>query len=157
MATGQNGQAMPTRFNLTDMLADDKPVSEVLCEDYDKLNAVWREAEKQLAALHAPVSCDVGYHKINHADYRDPEANYEYHHLCWAKIGRDWRICFGTCDDQYPYVEDHRPILDCTADIRVAAVEAFPKLREKLTEEAKKYVAKVREATSKLAATLQQQ
>ena len=139
----------------------EKPIGEVLCAEYDHLNKFWKKAESQLAKLHAPVFTETKYKGEEEYDYTySTKAIGELRfYLGWQKYGGEWRICHtvhyydfrgGRPDEEVTW----RPIGECTADIRVEAVDAFPELQENLKKAAFDYVGKVKQASEKLAAAL---
>lgn len=130
-------------------------VTASLLKEYDKLNAFWKQAERELAGLHTPVFCCVSLWSESE-DERDPNPRYYLEHsLAWEKVGKDWRLCYGVyADYEGPDHGGWTPISDCTLDIRVRAVEGFEKLRTVLKEASTDYLDKVRKANETMAALL---
>lgn len=122
---------------------------------YDKLNALWLEAEEQLTQLHIPRPVECIYHDYE-PDSRDP--NFRIAEcLGLQKIKGKWRICYGAYDlSSEPEPSDWTPITDCSASIRVEAAEHLPKLRKAVVESAEKFIPKVDSAIMQLAEALDQ-
>ena len=123
-------------------------VSDLLAE-YEKLNAYIKEAEKQLADLHTPTPC----HEVYEKDIFD-NGQETHKALGWQRYAGAWRLCHGYAHDINIDDFEWRPLVDCAADIRLAAMEVYGKLRCALVEAANDYVGKVRKVNEALSVLL---
>jgi hypothetical protein len=124
-----------------------------LFERYDKLNALWIEAEDELSAIHIPNGVEFSY-----SHCQDPEnPGYAcYSCLGLQKIKGKWRICHGWSSDRYPDVDDWTPITECSAAIRATVGRHLPKLREAVVKSAENFIPIVEKGIDELRAALNQ-
>lgn len=127
-------------------------ISEALNAQYEKLSKAWKKCETRAKKLMVPHDVDVHFDP-----WLAPDGREYCSRLGLVKLSGEWKICFGpeyfdpqTGEDGV----DWRPVLDCSFDIRVKAVEYFPELMEKLKREAAKAITLIDEAIAKLEGTL---
>ena len=117
--------------------------TENLIREYGRLNSLWTAAEKQLADLNTPVEC---YHIFECKE--DGDCHLE-RMLGWVKFRNKWKLCLGCRvveQDEFWWC----PVLECSIDDRVEAVEAFPEVRRKLESETAGFLIEVRLAADSL-------
>jgi hypothetical protein len=128
---------------------------ETLFGRYDQLNALWLQAEEQLAKLHIPRPvCHV--YLSYEEDHERRESQVEYC-LGLQKVKGKWTIChaihypfYGHPDDEPEWI----PITDCSAEVRVRAAKHLPQLREAVVKSAEDFIPKVDEAIHHLRTAL---
>lgn len=122
-----------------------------LFERYDKLNALWTQAEEELTAIHVPNGVEFSY-----SSGEDPEnPGYAYYScLGLQKIKGKWRICHGSCSDGRPYVDDWTPITECSGAIRATVGRHLPKFREEVVKSAENFILMVDKGIDELGAAL---
>jgi hypothetical protein len=157
MNENNNSHIPPKRldFQFKQPLKSHREVSSALSEEFDKLNAQWKEAEQQLASLHTPVHCDEVYARHD-PDPRDLSKPMIEHRLAWTKDSEgEWHICYAIAPETHNYDEVvWRAIKKAPLEVRIEAVPAFPKLYDKLLDKAREYVDRVKGVTSSFAIDL---
>ena len=124
----------------------ERQVIDSLTGRYDELEALWKEAEKDLKQFRIPSP-------VMHLLYSDyeccPSRNF---FLAWTRYGKEWRIChvqqyaISEVDDQREDECDTTPIIDCPVETRLHMISQFENLRRKVIEEAEKVVPRLDEA-----------
>lgn len=127
------------------------PISKALAEEYDRLNQKWKQAEQQFSALLIPQYVEYAFHSYV-SDPDDQEQIYDI--LSWEPYGKDWRLCYSWYPEHEPFGRDTRPIIECSADIRVRAVKALIPLREKLVAKGEDFLQEVRAAREEIEAAV---
>ena len=129
---------------------------EHLSSRYDKLNALWKNAEEQLRQFMVPVEVEYCYR--SYIDVEDPVALQHNvktdEFLGWVKWCGSWRLCFGIADDSCGAPPHWKPVTDCTIDRRMECIPHFAKLRKMVVEKAKATVPQLDTAIADLAAML---
>jgi hypothetical protein len=112
-----------------------------LFERYDQLNALWDTAEKQITKFHIPRPVCYEYDSLCHFDPQFGEEPYGGICLGVQKVKGEWRICHGYYHYNDPN-DDHdwKPISECSAEIRVSAVDHIAELRQRVVETAEKFI-----------------
>lgn len=148
--SSNNGAAHPSPKNR--LAPPPKPPLEVrkeeavaaLHEQFDKLNALWTEKEKELVSMHVPTK--VWYNYKSEENEYGPHINY---YIGLAKWRGQWRLLHSTefvgADDT-----DDCPLVEASLEYRLEAAEHFDKLRENLIDTAEQSVAKVQDAIAAL-------
>jgi hypothetical protein len=131
-----------------------KQAREQLFKRYDALNALWLKAEEEITKLHIPHSVTYAYDSLDTDEFGLNEGKVFFVPcLGVQKIKGKWRICVGSYYD-YPDGRDSDPewtsIIECSAEIRVEAAEHLPGLRQKVVEEAEKFIPRVNKAIEAL-------
>jgi hypothetical protein len=116
----------------------------------DQLNTLWAEVEEKLRNTQPPRLAFVRY---NEEDMFDNEPG---GHSCWELLGLvrcrgEWRLCHAYGNDiENDAQPTWKPLIECTVDERVAAVDQVALLREAIIESADRYTSEVESAVSKL-------
>jgi len=126
-----------------------------LLEQYDELNAAWKEAESLLLSLHggrdvAIIICEEDPDEVDHRE-EEPESSGLIHYLTFSKEAGKWGIYYvaapnNTNWDNSTAYRDVKPILECCKEDRVMAAEVLPQLVEKVVEEAEKLIVEIERA-----------
>jgi hypothetical protein len=102
---------------------------------YDRLNAQWADAEKTLSSLN--LSKNV-WSTFNSETDQTPDGRYSRdfeHCLIFMKFEGKWHICYAVGEPGDPDSFSPRPVLNCSLETRVMALEGLPKLLEKIVVE----------------------
>ncbi len=122
---------------------------ETLYGRYDQLNALWLQAEEELAKLHIPRPVKYSYHCT---DYDN--GGYDGQYLAIQKIKGSWKICHGSFrGHQCEEVEEFSgwtPITDCSVETRVEAANHLAKLQKAIVKSAEDFILEVDEAIDEL-------
>jgi hypothetical protein len=122
---------------------------------YDRLNALWLEAEERLTKYHIPRPVKHEYCEYL-LDEGDPNSGSMWDCLGLQKVKGKWRICHGS----YYYIEpgpsNWTPIVDCSAEVRVWAAKHLLGLEEEVVKSAEKFIPKVEDAIQALTSALGQ-
>lgn len=128
--------------NLNRPTLSEAELVKVVGTKYDALNALWNKAEGSLKKFLVP-------HHVEHcfeSYVDDSEPNHQQYgietcrSISWAKCGGSWRLCHEVYYTDHPEQVSVRPIVECSADIRLNLVKHFPKLREMVIEAAQKNI-----------------
>ncbi|MGH7134515.1 MAG: hypothetical protein ACREHD_02180 [Pirellulales bacterium] len=131
---------------------------------YDRLNAQWADAEKTLRSFNLSQCVWTSFKSETLEDEeREPPKNifdlpYSRdieHRLGFLKHDSEWRICYlaGEVGDPDSF-SPPRPILDCSLEIRMTALDGLPKLLEAIVNEAEAESAKLEAALGAAAESL---
>lgn len=121
---------------------------DILFKRYDELNALWLQAEEQLTQFHIPRPV---YYKYD--EYQDPNGQQgatTSKYLSLQKIKGKWRICHSLYEDWCDHEHGLTPITECSAQVRIEAVEHFDKFRTKVVKSTEDFIPEVDEAIKKL-------
>jgi hypothetical protein len=123
---------------------------------YDELNALWKQAEEQLAAMRVSVWVEVELPVIRgggagSSDFHEWD---ERDSLCWGKPDKEWRLCISTTrtynidnrEDEWGI----RPVAECSMEDRIKLVQHFPALKAKMVEARQKLIPVVADAIAAL-------
>ncbi len=103
---------------------------------YDRLNSQWLDAEKTIQSLNLPTNVWACFEPQTQ-ESGNPSYPRDFEHcLGYMKLDREWRICYSVGEVGDPDSHDPRPILDCSLEQRVLALEGLPKLLEAVVETA---------------------
>jgi len=119
--------------NLGARLRDAK---EALSAWYDRLNAQWADAEITLRSLN--LSQNV-WASFKGETWESDDGNHIRgieHCLAFVKQDGEWRICYAVGEVGDPDSFSRRPVLECSLEIRMMALEGLPKLLEAIVQEA---------------------
>jgi hypothetical protein len=113
----------------------------------DELNALWKQAEEELAALRVsiPVEIEVKAESGGVFDAGSgPEPSWhDTVYLGWRKLTKDWRICVGILTDhldgEKPMCQ-WKPIAESPKERRIELSEHYPRLKAKMKEVRQKLV-----------------
>lgn len=131
---------------------------------YDRLNAQWADAEKTIRSFNISQNVWTTF-KSETLESEDREARGNFfapvysleveHCLGFLKQDSEWRICYtvGEVGDPDSYSLP-RPILDCSLEIRMMALDGLPKLLEAIVNEAESESAKLEVALGAAAESL---
>lgn len=108
---------------------DEEELKNAISDRYERLNALWRDAEHQLKAFCIPTQVVHVYEK----------GDTEVKCIAWAysKVGQ--RLCHGIANTNEETKEhDFRfvPLLDCCLEQRIAAIPHFMELKSKVVDQA---------------------
>src|SRR5579872_1290427 len=105
----------------------------------DQLNALWKQAEEELAAVRVSIPIEIEI-KTGYGAYSDNAVEPDWHetlYLGWRKVMKDWRICVGTLtnhlDGEKPTCQ-WKPIAESPKERRIELAEHYPKLKAKVKE-----------------------
>ena len=127
---------------------------ESLATWYDRLNAQWADAEKTLRSLNLSRIVWASFKRETYESddptcFRDVE-----HYLAFLKQDGEWRICYALGEVGDPDSFSTRPVLECSLETRMMALEGLPKLLEAIVEEAEAESAKLEVALGGAAKSL---
>jgi hypothetical protein len=150
--SSNNGAAHPSPHNRISSLPVELPDLEsrkdravaALHEQFDKLNALWTEKEKELVGMHVPERV---WHKYK--EEGDDSGPDDFYYISLGKWRGQWRLLH--CIEHLNSGDsDDKPIVEAPLDCRLQAAEHFDELRKKVIEAAEKSVAKVQDAIKAL-------
>jgi hypothetical protein len=117
-----------------------------LHEQFDKLNALWTEKEKELVSMHVPTRV---WHKYRDDPARSSEDCDVAFYIVLGKWRGQWRLLH-SIHCELSDEPDDCPIVEASLEYRIEAAKHFEKLREKVIEAAEKSVLDVQEAIAAL-------
>ena len=121
----------------------------------DELNALWKQAEEELAALRVSIPVEVEI-KAEYGAYAGNAKEPDWHetlYLGWRKLAKDWRLCVGVLRDHLDGEEpkcEWKPIAESPKEHRIELAEHFPKLKAKVKEARQKLVPQAAAAIASL-------
>ena len=131
-------------------------LSEKIFSQYDRLNTGWKLAEEKLAKLHTPLYVQHVFLKTG----RMEEAlSWRCYRQAW-RLAYEWRYIGDENTPTSPTIEKDgiewydRPILDCGAEVRVAAAPHFNALYQKVKVAAADWLSDVKDAADKLSSDI---
>jgi hypothetical protein len=119
-----------------------------LFDRYDQLNALWLKAEEQLKQNHIP--------RMSYYDFPESPADLDSNGNRWTqsialwKVKGEWRICYGTHPDFDPGMLEWKPIVECSAEVRVEAVKHLRGLQKAAIDSAETFIPEVDSAIKQL-------
>jgi hypothetical protein len=126
--------------------------------DYlDQLNALWKQAEEELAVMRVSVPVEVEV-KAEYGGVFDagsgPEPSWHKTvYLGWRKVMKDWRICVGVLtdhlNDEKPACQ-WKPIAETPKEYRIGLAEHYPKLKAKMKEDRQQLIPQAAAAIASL-------
>jgi len=109
---------------------------ESLSAGYDRLNAQWADAEKTLRAVNLSQAVWASF-KGETQESDDGMYSHDFEHcLAFLKQDGEWRICYAVGEVSDPDSFSPRPVMDCSVEIRMMALDGLPKLLETVVEKA---------------------
>jgi hypothetical protein len=103
---------------------------------YDRLNAQWADAEKTLRSFNLSRNVWTSF-KGETQESGDGMYSRDFEHcLAFLKQDGEWRICYAVGEVGDPDSFSPRPVLDCSRESRMIALEGLPKLLEAIVLEA---------------------
>jgi len=142
---------MPVRISTksiskTELEKKNLEVRQKLENGLDRLNAMWEQVEQKLIAFQTPR-----YVNFTYDTQTNPESGESaYSMLALAKVGGDWRVCYGIFYDSDHEEPDWKPITDCSAEIRVEAAKHVSKLKEEIIRTAEGFLPEIENAIASL-------
>lgn len=131
-----------------------RTAKESLSAWYDRLNSQWIDAEKTIQSLNLPTNVWAWF-KAERQESDNPVFSRDIEHcLAYLKLDGVWRICYSVGKVGDPDSHDPRPILDCSLEQRILALEGLPKLLEAVVETAEAQSARFEVALGAAAETL---
>ncbi len=115
-----------------------RTAKESLSAWYDRLNSQWTDAEKTIQALNLPTNVWACF-KTETEELDNPDLHLPrdiQHCLVYMKRDGEWRICYSVGEAGDPGSHDPRPILDCSLEQRILALEGLPELLEAIVKAA---------------------
>lgn len=109
-----------------------------LKEQYDRMTALWNEAERQLKEIHLPTSCRVVAWKTEEEEV----------FLSWTKHGKDYRLCLEMESGLDAF--SCRALCECSVLERMKCINIFYSLKNKMEEEAIKFAKELAKANDAL-------
>jgi hypothetical protein len=140
-----NGHNSPKKLGI------DLRSSDPLLDAYDALDAAWRKAEKDFAAMQVPVP--VAHEISKWLDQQPFISGPETLLLAWTRYQNQWRICYVRRTQPLGnafWNEETKPITECPMEIRVQLASELRPLREKMVEARSNYYSNVLEAIETL-------
>lgn len=127
---------------------------ESLAAWYERLNAQWVDAEKTLRSFNVPKGVWVAFK--DETDETADGKHWRDFERCLAFMKRDgeWRICYSFGEVGDPDSHSLRPILDCSLEVRMLALDGLPKLLQAIVDEAETESAKLEGALGAAAESL---
>ncbi len=126
-----------------------------LIAGYEELNALWKQAEEQLAAMRvsARVEVPLPLKRFGGGTPDDPEWE-KTDFLSWCKPDNEWRLSLSTvhrdlvhnCEDGW----SARPVAECPMEDRIALAKHFPALKVAMEEARQKMIPVVADAIATL-------
>lgn len=116
-----------------------------LDDRFRKLNKLWERAEKNLRRFTITDEVSVIFHCEDRYPTSNPNVIFVNSHLGFSNSVGGWRICVGySCDDDESGERiTWKPIVDCSADVRLNAIAALPQLKEQVVKAAAEAVEKL--------------
>jgi hypothetical protein len=121
----------------------------------DQLNALWKKAEDELAAMHVSIPIEIEI-KAGYGAYSDQADEPDWHetvYLGWRNMGKEWRLCVGVVRE---YMGDDKarsewkPIAESPKEFRIELAEHYPKLKTKVKDEREKLIPRTAAAIASL-------
>ncbi len=109
---------------------------------YDQLNTLLGKHEERLARYHIPRPVEHSYAKHD-IEEQNPNSGFYYERLGMQKVKGKWRLCYGSFDYNECALHDWTPLVECSVEVRVAAVQHIAALERKVVESAEKFIPKV--------------
>lgn len=155
--SSNNGSARPSPRNRLSSLPENQSppglearrqaAVHALHEQFDRLNAVWAEKEKELIAMNVPM--DV-WHEYKSLGPRAEDGNGETYLIGVTRWGGKRRLVWSWYDWHREFDPETKPIVEAALEDRLEAAPHFEALREKVIEAAEKAIQKVEEAIAAL-------
>jgi hypothetical protein len=138
----------PVRFLGSPNPNNQPKIADPLVAHYDELNALWKQAEEELAAMRVPVPVEVMVEPGASEDGRLERTEY----LSWSKMEKDWRLCFLVkfLDRTDGVTMEWKPVAECPMEKRIELAAHYGKLKAKMNEAREKYIPHVGAAIASL-------
>lgn len=155
--SSSNGSARPSPRNRLSSVPENPASLDVearkdravqsLHEQFDRLNVLWAEKEKELVSMHVPQEVWHQYKSVE----TDSDGHGEDYYIGLAKWRGQWRLVWSWNDWMHPDdSDDTKPILEAALEDRIEAAAHFSTLREKVVKAAEKAIPKVEAAIAAL-------
>jgi hypothetical protein len=120
---------------------------------FDELNALWNQAEADLAEMRVPFTVS---HLVDRSYFGEENVTMTGEKrvlLKWTRCQNQWRLCWAEethFDDHDDFASEEKPIAECPMEIRVQMTRHFKDLKQKVKKAQADYLPEVSLAIAEL-------